>query len=190
VIDPGHGGHDSGTRGHGLIEKNVALDISLKLYALLKNAGVNAVLTRSDDRFLELPDRPAIANRLNADAFVAVHLNSTGSVRNVWSGTETYYHFQDPVCKELAQMVQAQLVLAIGLPDRGARSDSIIYRRLGFSVLRNSQVPAILVEVGYLNHPYDASRLKDADFRERAAEGIMAGLRAFFDRYQRSAKGR
>ncbi|MBW3625487.1 MAG: N-acetylmuramoyl-L-alanine amidase, partial [Armatimonadetes bacterium] len=153
VIDAGHGGHDRGTSGHGQVEKHLALDISKRLHALLKNAGVNVVLTRDDDRFLRLPDRPAVANRMGADAFIAVHLNSTGSARNIWSGTETYYHFNDPICKELAQHIQAQLVHAIGLPERGARTDSRIAPRMGFSVLRNAQVPAGLVEVGFRNHP-------------------------------------
>ncbi len=188
VIDAGHGGYDNGTNGYGLLEKNVALDISRRLATTLKDAGVNAILTRDDDRFIRLPDRPAVANRIGADAFVAIHLNSTGSVRNIWSGTETYYHFQDPVCRELAKQIQSQLILAIGLPDRGARSDTFIAPRLGFSVLRNSQVPAVLVEVGYLNHPGDAAKLKTPEFRQRAAEGIMAGLRSYFARASQSAR--
>jgi N-acetylmuramoyl-L-alanine amidase len=189
VIDAGHGGHDKGTSGYGLLEKEIALDISKRLYETLKDAGVHAILTRNDDRFIRLPDRPAVANQINADAFVAIHLNSTGSVRNIWSGTETYFHFQDPVCKELARCIQQQLVMAIGLPDRGARSDTTIAKRLGFSVLRNSQVPAVLVEVGYLNHPNDASKLKSPEFRQRAAEGIMAGLRTYFARTQSASRG-
>lgn len=188
VLDAGHGGHDKGTSGSGMFEKNVALDITKRLATLLKDAGVNAVLTRSDDTFIRLPDRPAVANRMGADAFVAIHLNSTGSVRNIWSGTETYFHFQNPDCKELAQYIQSQLVQAIGLPDRGARSDTRIAPRMGFSVLRNSEVPAVLVEVGYLNHPGDAAKLKRPEFRQRAAEGIMAGLRSYFGRNDRSAR--
>lgn len=190
VIDAGHGGHDSGTSGHGQVEKHLALDISKRLQTLLRNAGGNAVMTRSDDRFLRLPDRPSVANRMGADAFLAIHLNSTGSKRNIWSGTETYYHFQDPICRELAQHIQANLVQAIGLPDRGAKSDTRIAPKSGFSVLRNAKVPAVLIEVGYLNHPGDAAKLSNPAFRQRAAEGIMAGLRSYFSRNQQSARRR
>ena len=184
VIDAGHGGHDRGTTGHGLREKDLALDLSRRLQKILQSAGVNAVLTRGDDRYLTLKDRPAVANRLGADAFVAIHLNNTGSKRNIWSGSETYFHFQDPICKELARHIQSNLVQATGLPDRGARSDTTIAKRTGFAVLRHAQVPAVLVEVGYLNHPGDAAKLRNAAFRQRAAEGIMAGLRSFFERYR------
>ncbi|MBW3625026.1 MAG: N-acetylmuramoyl-L-alanine amidase [Armatimonadetes bacterium] len=79
-------------------------------------------------------------------------------------------------------------VQAIGLPDRGARRDSRIAPRMGFSVLRNAQVPAVLVEVGYLNHPGDAAKLGNPKFRQRAAEGIMAGLHSYFSRNQQSAR--
>jgi N-acetylmuramoyl-L-alanine amidase len=189
VLDPGHGGHDSGATGFGLKEKDIALDIAKRLATLLTNAGASVTLTRTDDRYIELPDRPAVANRLGADAFVSIHLNSTGSARNVWSGTETYYHFQDPICREFAKQVETALVTANGLPNRGARSDSTVSKRIGFSVLRNAQVPAILVENGFINNANDSAKFRNPDFRQRCAEGIMAGMRAFFDERASTAQG-
>lgn len=178
VVDAGHGGHDPGTRHGGLREKDVALDIAKRLAALLTRAGARAVMTRSDDRFISVKGRPAMANSINADLFVSIHCNHPGGPR-ILSGTETYYHFNNPVQKQMARVIQSHLVATLGLPDRGIRSDGIRFPGVGFGVLRHARMPAVLVEVGYINSPLDSAKLRDPEGRQKAAEGIFRGLRAF-----------
>ncbi len=177
VIDPGHGGSSPGARGFGMLEKDLTLDISLRLHRLLLSAGVNSVLTREDDRFVALDARPQIANRLGADMFISIHINSTGG-RRTWSGTQTYYHMNNATSRALAKAVQSALVETLNLPDRGVRSDRTLYRT-GLAVLRYAQVPAILVEVAYINHPGDAALLAQPEFRQKVAEALFEGIRRF-----------
>lgn len=180
VIDPGHGGSSPGARGFGMLEKDLTLDISLRLHRLLLSAGVNSVLTREEDRFVALDARPQIANRLGADMFISIHINSTGG-KKTWSGIQTYYHMNNAVSRALAKAVQSALVETLSLPDRGVRSDRTLYRT-GLAVLRYAQVPAILVEVAYINHPGDASLLAQPEFRQKVAEAIFEGIRRFRER--------
>lgn len=178
VVDAGHGGHDPGARGFGLKEKDITLDIARRLTLLLQNAGARAVMTRTDDRYISVKGRPMMANSLGADLFVSIHCNSTGGPRK-WSGSETYYHFSSRVQKQFARVMQRQLVARLGLPDRGVRSDGVRFPGAGFGVLRHARMPAVLVEVGYVNHPADAAKLGDAGARQQAAEGIFRGIKAF-----------
>jgi N-acetylmuramoyl-L-alanine amidase len=89
VIDPGHGGHDPGARANGLTEADVVLDVALRLEALLREEGVDVVLTRRSHTFVPLEERTAIANRVGADVFVSIHANA--SPRSATSGIETYF---------------------------------------------------------------------------------------------------
>lgn len=91
------------------------------------------------------------------------------------SGTEVYYHFQEPNCRLLAELVHKRVVAAVGLPGRGAKSDSVLYD-IGLAVLRNATVPAILVEVGYLNNSHDAACLKDPATQTAAGRAIVDGV--------------
>ncbi len=140
VLDAGHGAKDSGAVGvTGKYEKKFNLDIVLKTAELLKKENkIDFVLTRSDDTFLELKERAAIANNLKADLFISVHANSSGS--SSASGTETYY--QREASKELAKVMHKYLVQATGLTDRGVRYGN-------FHVIRETKMPAVLLEVGY-----------------------------------------
>ncbi|MCS7253514.1 MAG: N-acetylmuramoyl-L-alanine amidase [Armatimonadota bacterium] len=176
VIDPGHGGQDPGAISptgmfkSKLVEKELTLDIALKLHKLLTNAGAIVTMTRYGDYYVSLEDRVYIANKLNPAAFVSIHLNSFPTP-GAKSGTETYYF--TPQSELLAGAIHKNLVATLGLPDNGIRQ-----RR--FYVLRNTNVPAVLIEACYLNHPVDGALVMDEQFREKIALAIFNGLEEYF----------
>ncbi|MGQ9697836.1 MAG: N-acetylmuramoyl-L-alanine amidase [Armatimonadota bacterium] len=182
VVDPGHGGSQKGAVGpNGLCEKDVNLDIALRLKRILLDAGANPVLTREDDSTLaDLSLRPLLANQLGAAVFISIHCNSNPGSSKL-RGTETYYHMQNPISRSLAACIQRGVTGTAGTNDRGIRSDSIRFPRSGFAVLRGASVPAVLVEVAYINNPDDERLLSDPGFRQRVAEGILAGLRLYIE---------
>lgn len=174
IIDPGHGGKDSGARGNGLQEKDVNLAIALATADEVKSRGLKPVLTRETDVFVSLGYRTDQIKPNGASLFVSIHSNSS-SRANGTSGTEVYYHKQDPSSRALAEIVQDKIASMTDMPARGARSDSRLYQS-GLFVLRNSSVPAVLVEVGYINHSGDAARLGDPEFQKKVAQAIAEGV--------------
>ncbi|MNO45012.1 N-acetylmuramoyl-L-alanine amidase LytC precursor [compost metagenome] len=170
VLDAGHGAKDSGAIGvTGKYEKNFNLAVILKTAALLKQDNkVDVVLTRSDDTFLELKDRAGMANNLKADLFISVHANSSAS--SAASGSETYY--QRDASKALANVMHKYLVQATGLSDRGVRYGN-------FHVIRETTMPAVLLEVGYLSNKGDESLLFSEDLQNKVAAGIVAGIKEY-----------
>ncbi|GAB6990234.1 N-acetylmuramoyl-L-alanine amidase family protein [Paenibacillus pini] len=170
VIDAGHGAKDPGTSGvTGKKEKAFNLAVALKVDKLLKQeSGIDGVLTRSDDTFLELKDRVKIASDLKADLFISIHANSAGS--SVATGTETYY--QRESSKALAKVMHKYLVQATGLTDRGVRYGN-------FHVIRETKMPAVLLEVGYLSNKNDESALFSEALQNRVAQGIVKGIKEY-----------
>ncbi|MEC0170014.1 N-acetylmuramoyl-L-alanine amidase family protein [Paenibacillus graminis] len=170
VLDAGHGAKDSGAVGvTGKYEKNFNLAVVLKAAALLKQENmVDVVLTRSDDTFLELKERAGMANNLKADLFISVHANSGSS--SAASGSETYY--QRAASKALANVMHKYLVQATGLSDRGVRYGN-------FHVIRETTMPAVLLEVGYLSNKGDESLLFSEDLQNKVAAGIVAGIKEY-----------
>ncbi|MFP4498278.1 MAG: N-acetylmuramoyl-L-alanine amidase, partial [Vulcanimicrobiota bacterium] len=175
-IDPGHGGGDPGAcnSSMGLQEKKLTLDIALRLAKLLKKAGWNVVMTRTTDRDVsfagssdarELGDRVKIANETRAHIFVSIHIDANTSSHV--NGTTTYYCKADS--GELARHIQENLVAANGLRNIGTRNNS-------FYVIRNTQMPAVLVECAFISNPSDASLLITPSFRQKCANGIFTGL--------------
>lgn len=178
VVDAGHGGKDPGANWGTLLEKDINLDIARHVGRLLAEEGATVVMTREDDTFIELNDRPGMANAGGAHLFISIHSNSNRVV-NSTSGTFTYYHMQDPDSRALAECIQAEVVKVTGLPDHGARSDSEVYKQGGFAVLRHSRMPAILLEVAYINHEIDRAKLMDPEFRRRVAQGVVRGIEVY-----------
>jgi len=169
AIDPGHGGADPGALGiGGLVEKDVVLDVALRLRTFLLSQGVRVVLTREGDTTVDLSDRVPIAVRSGATVFVSVHANA--NTKSAIRGSETYYLKPDGL--PLATSIQEELGRSLEIPDRGVR-------QANFKVLRDSPVPAALVEIGYLTNPEDASLLRTAAFRSRASEAIGRGILRF-----------
>lgn len=173
VIDAGHGGKDPGSisiNKHN--EKDFTLATVLKVAELLKNEpNINFVLTRSDDSYPTLQQRAEIANDLKADLFLSIHANSipAGSTSNP-SGFETYY--SRPESLQFATTVHKYLVPASGLSDRGIRKSSLY-------VTRETTMPAILLECGYLSNANDEARLYSADYQQRIAAAVVAGIKDY-----------
>lgn len=169
IIDPGHGGEDPGAIGpRGTHEADVALGIGRLVKAALERQGMHAVLTRNDDSTVALEDRPDLAERYGGVVFVSIHANASAdpSVQ----GTTTYYY--TPQSRALAEMVQAEVVRALGEPDRG-----ILAAR--FYVLVNTQMPAILVETAFISNAAEEAMLRDPAVQTRIAEAIARGVAAF-----------
>lgn len=199
AIDPGHGGGDTGATGilpagtpTGLpprtdaqgrtviYEKDVNLDIAVRLDAYLRARGARTILTRTKDLAggdqpyttvtADLKARTDIANEAGVDLFVSIHNNSLNATS---SGTETYhFYYASPASRTLAQDIQHELVASLRLPDRGVRT-------AGFYVLRNTRMPAVLVEGAFLSNPSEALLLADQVFRQRFAEAVGRGIEAF-----------
>ena len=177
VIDPGHGGSSTGALGGNSMEKNITLAISLKLRAVLESYGARVVMTRDNDTDVDLYARPRMANELRADLFVSIHNDSfTSNVR----GTTTYYHKGDQNAHALALAVQREIMAVSGIPSKGALSDGVLYQN-GLAVLRDSRMPAILVEVAYISNFTDRSHLLDPNFQSRIAAAITRGVRAYVE---------
>lgn len=177
VVDPGHGGPDPGAVGiGGLQEKEIVLDIGIKVANLLQQQGVQAVLTRQDDRDLDLEPRVQMAEQVNATAFVSIHANSISLSRPDISGLETYYYQSGA---ELAQAIHQNVLAATGVPDRRVRTAR-------FYVLRRTSMPSVLVEVGFVTGRDDALRLSDPAYRSQMAEAIVRGILQYLQRSARS----
>lgn len=173
AVDAGHGGYDPGalSRRGGIQEKDITLDLALRLGARLAEVGATVVHTRDRDVFLSNQERVALANRVGAHVLVSIHLNSyrDPSVR----GLETYRARANAGGTELAEFIQAAVLEHTGLPDRGLRWED-------FTVLVQAEMPAVMVEVLYLSSPTDASLAADPAFRDRVAEGMSVGLVRYF----------
>ena len=188
VVDAGHGGRDEGTKWRGVCERDLTLDVALRMERLLKTAGLPVVLTRRENVYVSLEERARVANRLHDALFVSVHFNSDPS--GATSGIETYCAKQkeppatewswigffspgDPppndTSLDLAAAVQTAVTGRAEAGNRGVRMNN-------FYVIHRTRCPAILVEAGYLSNAFEWQLLTNADYRERLAEGIVEGV--------------
>lgn len=173
IVDPGHGGKDPGAIGiGGLQEKHIILPIAQQVAEILEKKGINAVMTRDSDYFVDLGPRVAMAEGNKADLFVSIHANSMGLGRPDVSGLETYY-FASP---RLAQTIHNSIVQEIDIRNRGVR-------KARFYVLRKSSMPSVLVEVGYVTGREDAARLKTSEYQKKMAEAIARGILQYLKQY-------
>jgi N-acetylmuramoyl-L-alanine amidase len=174
IIDPGHGGKDSGALGiGGAREKDVILPIGKKLAEILQQHGIQVIMTRDSDYFVTLPGRVQLAERANADVFVSIHANSAGASRPDVNGLEVYYYDSG---LDLARVVRSSILQSIGtLKDRGVR-------RARFYVLRKSSMPSILVETGYMTGREDMARLRTSAYQNEMAEAIARGVLQYLKR--------
>lgn len=163
-IDPGHGGSDPGASGNGIIEKNLNLDIGLKVKQKLESKGIKVVMSRTSDEFVSLGDISKGANYANPDIFISIHINSAGAVSA--SGIETY-HNKD-IDKSLAEKLQNKLISYTGAVNRGAKWED-------FHVIRETRMPASLVECGFLTNVNEANNMKDWNYQEKLADAITDG---------------
>ncbi|CAM3997734.1 N-acetylmuramoyl-L-alanine amidase [Alkalicoccus chagannorensis] len=172
VIDAGHGAGDAGAQAGGMLEKDINLDVSLYAQEMLEAAGAEVIMTRTDDYFLELQERAELANREYADLFISVHANAfNGQAR----GSETFWNasYSSAHSENLAHSIQDAMVSRLGTH----------YRRVdeaNFSVLRNAEMPSILMEIAFMDHPEDAEKLRRDSFRRSAAASIVDGLEEYY----------
>ena len=204
IVDPGHGGHDSGAVANGYREKDIALEVAKRLARNL-SADYNVITTRDSDYFVTLDERPAIGNRVNADFFISIHLNSGGSSAN---GAEVYYYsktgssdyasevakfenrvdesygsspFSDYVFYKVNQEKSAAIAESVldgiinttGLRRRGVKGAN-------FAVLRGSNSPAILAEIGFISNYSDLSKYLTPEGQENVASAIADAIRRHF----------
>jgi N-acetylmuramoyl-L-alanine amidase len=179
VVDPGHGGPDTGAKSSNgeVFEKNLNLTIGKQIAEYLTAQGATVILTRKSDVKIPLKERSEIANRNGADLFVSVHINSN-KLANSRSGSITFHHGGDPISNVLAECIQREIGKTNGLPSLGVWSDTRIYRS-GFAVLRYAKMPAVLLELGFINHSGDVRRLSDADVQARIARAVIQGLKVY-----------
>lgn len=189
VLDPGHGRihptggwNDPGAIGPtGVKERDVVLDISRRLKALLEEQGAQVAMTRSGDTTtLSLHERAELANNIKADIFISVHANASLSANQ--NGTMVFFFANDPrihtqrvVRNNLAQEIQRELVQELKLTDLGVRQSN-------FVVLRETTMPSVLVEVAFLSNPAEERLLADQGFRQRSAEAMARGVVNFFQK--------
>lgn len=170
VIDPGHGGKDSGTwsksrKGPLVLEKNAALDVGLRLNTKLKEAGFKTVMTRRSDVFIPLEDRARISNAQTNAVYVSIHFND--SPKRGIHGIETYYNSDASIA--LARKIEDNLDSIRGASDRGVK-------HANFRVLRLNRYPAVLVECGFLSNKSEAVKAASSTYRDFLAEKIADAI--------------
>ncbi|NEZ49089.1 N-acetylmuramoyl-L-alanine amidase [Clostridium botulinum] len=176
AIDPGHGGYDSGAPGHkGVLEKNVALAVGLKLGEVLKNSGIDVVYTRTSDKCpwpsnknAELQMRCDIANNAKADYFVSIHCNSAETASA--NGIETYYDKDSGRGYTLGKNIQNELVNEFGYRDRGVKP-------CNFYVVKHTKMQAVLVELEFISNYNREQILNNPAYQQRYAEAIAKGIK-------------
>jgi N-acetylmuramoyl-L-alanine amidase len=199
VLDPGHGGPDSGTIGpRQLYEKHIVLDISKRVKRKLNASNVAVRMTREKDSALTLQQRPRLAASWGADAFISIHANSARN--KMAGGIETFVipaagfpstssnkpdpkayagNQNDAANTLLAGLIQQGMLAHTKAPDRGVK-------RARFSVLRGARCPAVLVEAGFLSNSKEATLLNTASYRDHIAEGIAQGILTYLVRAEAS----
>ncbi|SDJ08125.1 N-acetylmuramoyl-L-alanine amidase CwlD [Natribacillus halophilus] len=187
VLDPGHGGVDGGSSSQdGLMEDEVALEISFKLRDYLQSAGALVLMTREEDTDLaassteglrsrkveDLQQRVQLINDSGSDFFISLHLNA-GSAN--WRGAQTFYNPASTESQLMAESVQAEMTRQLENTNRKASGVSNIY------MLDYTDIPGLLIEAGFLSNPEEAGRLGDEDYQEQMAASIYQGLLHYTD---------
>ncbi len=171
VLDAGHGGGDPGTLGEviseDILEKDINLSVVKKMKALLEDCGAKVILTRSEDKRLSLEDRSYLSNRTGAHLFVSIHCNSYED--SSISGLEYFYHKRSEISKEYAENMLAVTERIGAIKARYAIEQN-------YQVLRDSSIPAVLVEMGYLTNVMDCKNLTSATYQDAMAQTIVTAI--------------
>jgi N-acetylmuramoyl-L-alanine amidase len=190
VLDPGHGGEDSGAMCGGVMEKDLTLDVARRVDHLLDSQGIATLMTRIGDSYVSLADRAAFGNRVNDSIFVSIHFNEDN--KPVASGVETYYAEHQiasgstlaswlpffsraassspkPESQSLASFIQEALVARTRSVDRGTQARQ-------FFVIANVTSPAVLIEGGFITNKDELSKLASEDYREQLAAAVADGI--------------
>ena len=170
IIDPGHGGEDPGALGSHSKEKDINLSISLLLRDKLRRSGINIVMTRESDVFVDLDDRCTIANKNKADYFISIHCNSAEN--NDATGLETYCISSGGKAYELAKVIQKEMIAYLSVRDRGVKFAN-------FYVLRETDMPAVLIENLFISNPNEEVLLNDAKWQEGMADRLAQTIAVY-----------
>ena len=165
VIDPGHGGSDYGAIREGINEKDITLDLSQRVASILKSKGYKVALTRADDTYLGLQERCDFTEEENPEIFVSIHVNS--AVATEPSGLETHYYHENSIV--LAETIQKHLVKEIDSKDRGVLKSK-------FYVINHTDVPAVLVETGFLSNAEERAEIITEKRKQATAKAISDGI--------------
>lgn len=201
VLDPGHGGQDSGAMCDGVMEKDLTLDVARRVDQLLDSEGVATLMTRLGDSYVSLADRAAFGNRIKDSIFISIHFNEDN--KPVASGVETYYAAQQinsgsifaswlpffsrppsnspkPESQSLASFIQEALVARTRSFDRGTQAKQ-------FFVIANVTSPAVLIEGGFITNRDELSKLASEDYRDQLAAAVADGILRYRDVVQQES---
>lgn len=187
VLDPGHGGIDGGAVGRdGVLEKDISLDISLKVRDYLQEAGALVIMTRERDKDLagkdtqrirtrkweDLQKRKEIINNSNGDLYLSIHLNALPASR--WRGAQVFFNPSDKKGEAASKFIQSELKRNLENTDRIAKSID------GIFLLRTSKLPGTLVEVGFLSNPSERELLKTKSYQHKVSASIYQGILRYY----------
>lgn len=176
VIDAGHGGSDPGAVNGNNFEKNITLSVAKLVQAKLQSQGVKVIMTRGGDTYPTLEDRVNKTKNSYAELFVSIHVNSASASA---SGAETYYNTANnengAESAELAKEIQKQIVALAEMKDRGTKT-------AGFYVIKNQNIPSVLVELGFITNSGDLSKLTSSEYQELYAEAIYRGIKNYYSK--------
>ncbi|MBN8210821.1 N-acetylmuramoyl-L-alanine amidase CwlD [Bacillus sp. NTK071] len=182
VIDPGHGGPDGGAVGNNVVEKDIALKVSLKLRDYLQEAGALVIMTRETDTDLasentkglsnrkseDLRERVRLVNDSSNDLFISIHLNAIPSSK--WSGAQTFYNPTNEQSQALSRFIQSEIKRNLENTNRLAKNLDSVY------LLKQAEIPGALVEVGFLSNPTERELLNTEAYQNKVAASIYQGI--------------
>ena len=177
VIDPGHGGKHTGGQGGGMVEKEINLDVSLRLGKILQKMGGVVTYTRTRDRHFnsevydDLQHRVNVVNRKKPDVFVSIHVNYVPTPNA--KGFEIWIRKDDRECRRLGEMIRKEFASSFRTSDRGLKDHKAMY------ILRKTRCPAVLVELGFISNPMEQAWLRDSGYRQRYAEAVARGVKKY-----------
>ncbi len=179
VLDAGHGGRANGAVYEQVAEKNITLPVTLRAAELLREKGYNVVLTRNSDVYMDLYDRCDVANNVGADIFVSIHANASPTNLEFY-GTFTYSYPGSSRGEALASHIQKAVVARTGSEDRGLLTNDYV-------VLRETTMPACLLEMGFMSCHEELEKLVEPEYQEKISQGVVDGVESYLATLPRKA---
>ena len=189
IIDAGHGSPDGGAVGEsGVLEKDLNLSVAMSLQKFFESGGTQVLLTRSDDNGIydvsgsiknkkvsDIKNREEFIKSVNADAFISIHMNKFPEKK--YSGPQVFYSGNNEKSKSLAECIQKSMISALNPQSKREikQADSSIY------LLKHTEIPAVLVECGFLSNPEEENKLKDKNYQRQLAWSVYCGIVEYFN---------